>query len=107
MVVGSPGVGLRNGAETTIARRSRLDRWSTRIDRSSDRRRIPAMSTPLSHPAIALRPYGGEVRRHAHPHHQAVLPVEGRLAMRVGGSSGAVAAGAGVFVAAGTDHSFS
>jgi AraC-like DNA-binding protein len=65
------------------------------------------MSIPLSHPAIALRTYGGEVRRHAHPHHQAVLPVEGRLAMRVGGSSGAVAAGAGVFVAAGTDHSFS
>lgn len=65
------------------------------------------MSTPLSHPAIALRTYGGEVRRHAHPHHQAVLPVEGRLAMRIGGSSGAVAAGAGVFVAAGTDHVFS
>jgi AraC-like DNA-binding protein len=65
------------------------------------------MPIPLSHPALELRTYGGEVRRHAHPHHQAVLPVEGRLAMRVGGSSGAVAAGAGVFVAAGTVHAFS
>jgi AraC-like DNA-binding protein len=65
------------------------------------------MPIPLSHPALALRTYGGEVRRHAHAHHQAVLPVEGRLAMRVGGAAGAVAAGAGVFVAAGTVHAFS
>ena len=65
------------------------------------------MPSLLSHPALELRTYGAEVRRHAHPHHQAVLPVEGRLAMRVGSSSGAVAAGAGVFVAAGTDHAFS
>ena len=65
------------------------------------------MPMPLSHPALELRTYGGEVRRHAHSHHQAVLPVEGRLAMRVGGAAGAVAAGAGVFVAAGTVHAFS
>src|SRR5215468_5819602 len=78
-----------------------------RLDRSSDRRQILAMPIPLSHPALELRTYGDEVRRHAHPHHQAVLPVEGRLAMRVGGSSGAVAAGAGAFVAAGTVHAFS
>jgi AraC-like DNA-binding protein len=65
------------------------------------------MPIPLLHPSLELRTYGGEVRRHAHLHHQAVLPVEGRLAMRIGFSSGAVAAGAGVFVAAGTDHTFS
>lgn len=65
------------------------------------------MAIPISYPALELRTYGGEVRRHAHPHHQAVLPVEGRLAMRVGDSPGAVAAGAGAFVVAGTDHAFS
>lgn len=65
------------------------------------------MPIPLSHLALEVRTYGSDVRRHAHPHHQAVLPVEGRLAMQVAGSSGAVAAGTGVFVAAGTDHAFS
>jgi hypothetical protein len=65
------------------------------------------MSASLSRPVLEMRTYDGEVRCHAHPHHQAVLPIEGRLVMRVGGSAGTVAAGAGVFVAAGTNDTFS
>src|SRR5207245_5466178 len=107
MVVVSPEPVRGTARKVALPGGSRLDLRSTRIDPSSDRRRILAMPIPLSHPALELRTYGGEVRRHAHPHHQAVLPVEGQLAMRVGGSSGAVAAGAGVFVAASTDHTFS
>src|SRR5258708_24638915 len=100
MVVVSPEPVRGTARKVALPGGSRLDRRSTRIDPSSDRRRILAMPTPLSHPALELRTYGGEVRSHVHPHHQAVLPVKGRLAMRVGGSSGAVAAGARVFVPA-------
>src|SRR5258708_9565526 len=101
MVVVSPEPVRGTARKVALPGGSRLDLRSTRIDPSSDRRRILAMPIPLSHPALELRTYGGEVRSHAHPHHQAVLPIEGRLAMRVGGSSAAVAAGARGVVGAG------
>src|SRR5258708_24122454 len=98
MVVVSPEPVRGTARKVALPGGSRLDLRSTRIDPSSDRRRILAMPIPLSHPALELRTYGGEVRSHVHPHHQAVLPVKGPLAIRVAGSSGAVAAGRPAFV---------
>lgn len=57
-------------------------------------------------PTVSTRSYDGHERRHAHEHHQIVLPVAGGLDMEVGGACGRVGAGCGVLVADGALHSF-
>ena len=57
-------------------------------------------------PTVSTRSYDGHERRHAHDHHQIVLPVAGTLDMEVGGACGRVGDGRGVLVADGVPHSF-
>ncbi|CAO3439754.1 helix-turn-helix domain-containing protein [Azospirillum endophyticum] len=57
-------------------------------------------------PIVSTRSYDGHERRHAHDHHQIVLPVAGTLDMEVGGACGRVGDGHGVLVADGVPHSF-
>ncbi|BAI76106.1 AraC-like transcription regulator (plasmid) [Azospirillum sp. B510] len=57
-------------------------------------------------PTVSARSYDGHERRHAHDHHQIVLPVTGTLDMEVGGARGRVGDGQGVLVADGVPHSF-
>lgn len=57
-------------------------------------------------PTVSTRSYDGNERRHAHDHHQIVLPIAGTLDMEVGGACGRVADGRGVLVADGVPHSF-
>ena len=49
-------------------------------------------------PTVSTRSYDGHERRHAHDHHQIVLPVAGTLDMEVGGACGRVGDGRGVLV---------
>ncbi|WP_207460730.1 AraC family transcriptional regulator [Azospirillum sp. SYSU D00513] len=55
---------------------------------------------------VSLRSYDGRETLHAHGFHQVVLPVAGCLEMQVGAVGGCVAAGRGVLVAGGVEHSF-
>ncbi|CAO3362349.1 helix-turn-helix domain-containing protein [Azospirillum palustre] len=57
-------------------------------------------------PTVSTRSYDGHERRHAHDHHQIVLPIAGTLDMEVGGACGRVGDGRGVLVADGVPHSF-
>ncbi len=57
-------------------------------------------------PSVSTRSYDGFERRHAHDHHQIVLPIAGTLDMEVGGACGRVGDGRGVLVADGMPHSF-
>ncbi|PWC34095.1 AraC family transcriptional regulator [Azospirillum sp. TSO35-2] len=57
-------------------------------------------------PTVSTRSYDGHERRHAHQHHQIVLPVAGGLDMEVGGARGRVGDRQGVIVCDGTPHSF-
>lgn len=57
-------------------------------------------------PSVSTRSYDGFERRHAHEHHQIVLPIAGTLDMEVGGACGRVGDGRGVLVADGVPHSF-
>ncbi|HZS85018.1 MAG TPA: AraC family transcriptional regulator [Stellaceae bacterium] len=54
---------------------------------------------------FSIRSYGGE-SAHAHDFHQIVLPLLGRMEMRVGGAVGAIAPRCGVLVTGGTVHAF-
>ncbi|MBK1838210.1 helix-turn-helix domain-containing protein [Azospirillum sp. YIM B02556] len=57
-------------------------------------------------PSVSTRSYDGHERRHAHDHHQIVLPIAGTLDMEVGGACGRVGDGHGVLVADRVPHSF-
>jgi AraC-like DNA-binding protein len=54
--------------------------------------------------ALSLRSYGPTTLAHRHGHHQAVLPVRGRLQMEIGGAQGQVQAGHAGIIAAGAWH---
>ncbi|WP_260294733.1 AraC family transcriptional regulator [Sedimenticola hydrogenitrophicus] len=55
---------------------------------------------------LDLRSYSSETHAHQHDYHQLVLPVTGRLSMRVGGQEGAVSAQRIAVIAAGREHGF-
>ena len=54
----------------------------------------------------AERSYDPEPRTHAHPHHQVLFPLEGRMALRIGERPGWVGGGRVGFVAGETEHAF-
>jgi len=56
--------------------------------------------------ALSIRSYGGDERVHAHEFHQIVLPVAGRMEMRVGGWVRSLVRRVGVLVVGGTAHGF-
>ena len=60
----------------------------------------------MSSGTMDLRAYGGEIGVHRHDHHQIVLPHLGRMDIEVEGRGGAVLAGTGAFITAGTTHTF-
>ena len=60
----------------------------------------------MSSETMGLRAYGGEIGVHRHDHHQIVLPHLGRMDIEVEGRGGAVLAGTGAFITAGTTHTF-
>jgi AraC-like DNA-binding protein len=56
--------------------------------------------------AVHLRSYASDAQAHAHPFHQLVLPLAGRLELEVRGRGGQVADLSGVIVPAGDRHAF-
>ena len=55
---------------------------------------------------MSLRSYAPAECLHAHEFHQLVLPLQGRMGMRVGASRGIVGAGSAVLVTGDTPHAF-
>lgn len=55
---------------------------------------------------LDLRSYSGDTQVHHHDYHQLVLPVEGKLSMRIDGRDGEVSASGLALVSAGKDHGF-
>ncbi len=66
----------------------------------------PIVSIP-GHAAVHVRSYSLEREAHAHPFHQLVLPLAGRLELEVQGRAGRVADLSCVLVPAGERHAFS
>lgn len=55
---------------------------------------------------LDLRSYSSETRAHQHDYHQLVLPVSGRLSMRIDGRAGEVSADRLALISAGREHDF-
>lgn len=62
------------------------------------------MSEPRS--KLQLKSYGDQGQKHAHDHHQLVLPLVGRLSLSVNSRAGEVSDGRAAIIAAGHDHDF-
>jgi AraC-like DNA-binding protein len=72
----------------------------------------PSSTTARSPPApaataVRVRSYAREQQAHAHPFHQLVIPLAGRLELEVQGRAGRVEDGSCVLVPAGQRHAFS
>ncbi|MCK2148786.1 AraC family transcriptional regulator [Marinobacter alexandrii] len=57
-------------------------------------------------PSLELKSYSDHGQRHAHDHHQLVLPLVGTLSLSVDSKAGEVSGGKAAIIAAGHDHDF-
>ncbi|WP_203300817.1 AraC family transcriptional regulator [Marinobacter sediminum] len=55
---------------------------------------------------LQLKSYGDQGQKHAHDHHQLVLPLVGTLSLSVDSKAGEVSGGKAAIIAAGHDHDF-
>lgn len=55
---------------------------------------------------LQLKSYGDQGQKHAHDHHQMVLPLVGTLSLSVDAKAGEVSSGKAAIIAAGHDHDF-
>lgn len=59
-----------------------------------------------SRPNLELKSYSDQGQKHAHDHHQLVLPLVGTLSLSVASRAGEVGSGKAAIIAAGHDHDF-